>query len=687
MLMEKSKGKGKRAGAICGALFLLLLAAACNGEKAPEQTTDTNAVTSEALTQETAETTADSVTIEETEETTQEETTEEETVAERAYMPVIENGSTVYGLSVSEEVKEKNSEALSRFSDLMDQLYGTHFEERQSEKTIFLSYAGDPYDYAIRVDPDSGNISLTAGSPDSMQRAIRTFVSAYCGSSLGNLVIDVTAGNRLDIIYDYDKDKIDNSAFLSYRGGKATTLSASDSKGELMTPDWVDTLIMVELRIDTASIGGGFRDSYDLLDFYAATGVNGIWLAPIYQRGPGGNGYGNCGLHTVEPALTGTDDMEEGWKVVRDFVDYAHQKGIYIFFDIVSWGAMRGSALFQTEHPEWFNGEAWGNPAFDWKNEAFREWYISNAVANIEKTGADGYRCDCEPFTAGYEVFSEIRKRLSDRGIHIMLMSEDGSLRKGVFDMEQDGVLDYTKMTRGQLYQNPVNFYVDGYLKLVDSVKVGYGLGPQSQQGSTKRPRSGRFRYYTNCITNHDYQSRNVCKNRLKIGYSAIYAPFIPIWYMGDEFGVEKENAVLYDVPVDYALATDSYENAMFYEDVKQMIAIRRTYPELFEEYPMDHRDSNICEVSVEGLANLQNYARYKGNKAILVVANNEEEASGACRITVPFEEAQLSAYRIFKITDLLTGRVIFEGYREDLTSFSAVIPYQYMGVYLVEGR
>ena len=88
--------------------------------------------------------------------------------------------------------------------------------------------------------------------------------------------------------------------------------------------------IMVELRPLTASIGGKLSQSYDLLDFYAEIGVNCIWLTPIYEYGPGGNGYGNTGVHRIGDNLTGTTDQERGWEEMKKFVDHAHEKGIYI---------------------------------------------------------------------------------------------------------------------------------------------------------------------------------------------------------------------------------------------------------------------------------------------------------------------------------------------------------------------
>ena len=593
---------------------------------------------------------------------------EEMTMEPQATISVIADGKTEYVIVASADLQTANAEDIAYLTSVMDAKYGTHpaVAESADGKAISLAYTEGTLDYALAVDEATGDITVSAGSAEAMSRAILYFVTQYCGNSNGDLLVPVES-----YAYTYAEDQIDNSHFLSYEGGDKKVLAPSDEDGTLMTPAWLDTAVMVELRIDTASIGGGFKDSYDLIDFYASTGVNVLWLAPVYERGAGGNGYGNIGLHRIEPGLTGTTDQEAGWNVLKEFVDYAHSKGVYILLDIISWGTMYASPLIE-EHPDWYNGEAWGNAAFNWENEEFREWFISNAVENLKKTGADGYRCDCEPFTAGYEVYEAIRTRCNEQGLYPVIMAEAEADRKNVFDMEQDGVIT---MDRGTLYQHPVNFFVDGYLNIVTDTLRGKGM-----------QRRGAFRYYTNCITNHDYQERNVNGNRLKIGYAAIYAPYIPLWYMGDEFGVTMPyRAVLYDIAVDYGAVGTNADQTYFYEDVKQMIAIRRTYPEIFEYYPLNHKKTNICEVTVEGLTSLENYARYAEGKMVIVVANNEEASNGVCSVKIPFDKLE-GEYKNYKVTDLLTGRVIAVGYAETVDNFSAVVPYEYCGVYLVEG-
>ena len=656
---------------ILAALLLAVICGlvACTGDDLPEDTAVT--VTS---TEAPTEVPTEPPTEANTEAPTDPPVTEPEemTMEPKTTISVIADGSTEYTIVAPAAVQEANANDIAYLTRVMDAKFGTHpaVAESGAGKTISIAYTdGASLDWSLTVDDASGNIEITAGGAVALSRAIQTFITQHCARSEGNLLVVDVAG---DYRYTYAEDQIDNSSLLSYKGGEQTVLAPSDKDGKLMTPDWLDTAIMVELRIDTASIGGTFKDSYDLIDFYASAGVNVLWLSPVYERGAGGNGYGNIGLHRIEPWLTGTQDQEAGWNELKKFVDYAHSKGVYILLDIITWGTMYASPLLG-EHPDWYNGEAWGNAAFNWGNEEFKEWFITNAVANLEKTGADGYRCDCEPFTAGYKVFEAIRTRCNEKGLYPIIMAEAEAERKNVFDCEQDGVL---LMDRGTLYRGPVNFFVDGYLKIVTDTRRGQGMA-----------RRGYYRYYTNCITNHDYQARNVNGNRLKIGYAAIYAPYIPLWYMGDEFGVTMDySAVLYDISVDYGAVGTNDTQTLFFEDVKQMIAIRRTYPEIFEEYPLAHKDINIRQVTAEGLTSLENYVRFAGNKAVIVLANNEEGNDGLCKVTIPFDECFETAYENYRVTDMLTGQIVAVGHAETVNHFSAIVPYQYCGVYMVEG-
>lgn len=618
-----------------------------------------------------------------TEAPTEPATTEpqEMTMEPKTTMPVIVDGKTDYTIvaptdeAVAAEVAYMTRVMLSRFGA------APAVAESAEGKAIRVAYTdGDSgLDWRVTVDEESGDILIESGGTEGLCRAVRYFITDYLAASEGDLSVDVAADYR----YTYATDKIDNSGLLTYEGGDKTVLMEGGN-GEPQTPAWLNTAVMVELRIDIADIGGTFAQSYDLVDHYAEAGVNVLWLSPIYER-LGNNGYGNAGLHTIEPALTGKTDPEEGWAELRAFVDYAHSKGIYILLDIITWGTDYNSPIYK-ENPSWFAGEAWGGGAFNWANKEMREWFISNAVALVERTGVDGFRCDCEPFTAGYKVFEELRRRLNEKGIYPLIMSEEGGQRRQVFDCEQDGVLKYADMTRGELYQNPVSFFVDGYLDIVDTTKTGLGLGAPTL--STNTVKAGTFRYYTNCITNHDYQDRIVEGNCLKIGYAAIYAPYIPLWFMGDEIGQTLPGrGVLYFQPVTYEAIGREAGQTFFFEDVKQMIAIRRTYDDVFNYWPQNHRETNICEVKAEGLSSLQNYARYSADRAVIVLGNNDAACDGIATVSIPFAEmfGEVSETQNFRVTDLASGRVITVGYAETVDSFTVIVPFEACGVYLVE--
>jgi len=568
---------------------------------------------------------------------------------------------------------EKSAETIQKI--LLAQ-FGVKAElSNEKKNSIVLSVDGNESDWSIDFDEKSGDVLLKGGSAVALKYAVEKFLETVCikGGDVPQFSSDI------DYSYSAEKDGTDNSYLLKYEGDNAKLLP-SYSKGILMTPEWADSLIMVELRPEMASIGGTLPECKKLIDFYASVGVNGIWLPPIYDRGDYGNGYSNYGIHTLEPAITGTDDYAEGWKIVKSFVDYAHSKGIYVFFDIVTWGTVYDSPL-TVEHPDWFDGEDWGNAKFNWENKELREWFVDTAVENILKTGADGYRCDCEPNYTGYEIYGEIRQTLKEYGRNIIIICEDTGTRNGVYDFEQDGVFDYSFTDRGSVYSNPINFFGDGYVNIVDSVKKGKAIGFSGwQDNALKR---GKSKYYVNCITNHDYQRRDVCGSEINIGYSAILAPYIPLWYMGDEFNATSPDGVQYFNFIDYSEIYDA-DNALFLESVKKMINIRRTYSELFEYWPSNHRNSNICKVDTD-IGTLQAYARYADNKAVIVVANNDENSCGG-NVEIPFGNCNISGYKKYKITDLTTGKTILEGSKNDIKDFTTYVGYQRVGIYLVEG-
>ena len=479
------------------------------------------------------------------------------------------------------------------------------------------------------------------------------------------------------------------------------------------SPDWVKSLILAELRIETATPEGDFAAATRVLDHYAEMGVNGLWVCPIWQRGSKRNGYGNFGLHTLEPELTGAADFEGSCAVVKRFVDEAHRRNIRVLFDIIVWGT-RTDAPLVSEHPEFYSRTAggdfvkvWGGYQFEWTNAALRRWFRDAAVNFILKTGADGYRVDCAPDTSGY-FFREVRDELYAQGRKVVIMAESPAERRGTFDFEENGVYGWTELPD---YSHPDHFrqqrqrfgdHNEYFLRanIVDAIQSGVGIGsaPLQQQG-----KGGLFRFYTSNELNHDDEAPFAKGNRVRFAYTALFSPFIPVWWIGEEWDNPKnfitakgEGGVMYFNTIDWQ-AMESAPRRAFYEDLKRYLRIRLLHPEIFGWFPEHSREANIVKVAStrDGEVNpLQAYARFKPGvagkegEAVLIVPNYQSSAPGSrFEINPPYEAMGFPADARCTVTDLMTGRTLAKGKASALTAFSAEIAAEHLGVYLVKTK
>ena len=441
---------------------------------------------------------------------------------------------------------------------------------------------------------------------------------------------------------------------------------------EGLDPDWVKTLIIAEFRIETATTAGTFAAATNVLDHYAQMGVNGLWVDPIWERGSTGNGYVNFGPNLVEPLLSGTADTE--LSAVTAFVRAAHQKNIRVFFDIIVWGTSTNSPLV-TQHPEFYarnnDGsfwQVWGGYGFDWRSARLQQWYANAAENFILKTGADGFRVDLAPNTSGY-FFRTIRTNLFAHGRKIFIMGECLNDRLDTFDTDQ---------------RSFGGFGSDDYLltnNIVDVIQSGKGIGTVTG--------AGRYRYYSANFCDHDDRAPVCDGNRVRFAYGSIFAPFIPIWWIGEEWNnLQTKSGVMYFNTIDWS-ALNLPENRAFFEDLKRYIWIKRSFPEIFDCFTSNHLAANIAKVDtrINGLTNtLQAYARFAAGEAVLVVPNYGATNGTKVQITPDYRALGLSTMTSCKITDLMSGKEIASGPVSHLSSFTTEIQADHLGVYLLKG-
>ena len=473
-----------------------------------------------------------------------------------------------------------------------------------------------------------------------------------------------------------------------YVSDKFVTMEPSDADGGLMSPDWLKSAIMVQMRIETATKEGNLEAAVKILDHYQEAGINCLWIAPVQHKGQSlamPNGYTSYGLHTIDPSITGTSNYDEGWESFAWFVREAHKRNIRILLDFIVWGVDPLSPLVKS-NPEFFAGMSdWGGPSYDIENPKFLNWYKSTAVDIVEKTNIDGFRCDLEPHYTGYGMYGEIRKELLKKGHKIAIMSESPNERGETYDLEQFGVMKHDDWGLGKEILDPQDYFLDHY-NIVDAVKNGTGIGSDLSQ---KLDEGANARFYTYMFSCHDHGWTSIESDLIRVGYQGIFSPFIPLWYMGEEIGATVSNATLY-----YAMKLDLEEldlpeNRYFFETLKKYIRIRRTYRSIFENFPLSLRDSNICKVDVGGLEKYQAYARFddNGNGVIIVPNANIQDKNAAMKVFVPFKDMNMLNYKSYEITDLMTDKKITSGSKENAGIFDVTVPQGELGVYLVKAK
>lgn len=466
------------------------------------------------------------------------------------------------------------------------------------------------------------------------------------------------------------------------------------------TPDWVKSLVITQFRIETATPEGTFASATRVLDHYAALGVNGLWINPIYERGSKDNGYINFGPDTFEPLITGAATADGSLSEIRKFVDQAHLRNIRIFFDIVVWGTAKHSPLV-TNHPEFYERregafrEVWSGYAFDWTNPKFRSWFKSAAIHLIETTGADGFRVDLAPDVSGY-FFHEIRTDLLAKGRKIAVISEMPGERGSTFDFEQIGVTGWTEepdyahpeklAEQKKRFGDPHEYLLKN--NIVDVVRSGKGIGKaalQRHQGSNQR-------FYTSNLLCHDGFDPAARGDRITFAYATLFGPFIPMWWIGEEWNNPKlplpdpsTGGVMYGNTIDWD-AAEQPANAAFLNDIQRYLHIRRTYPKIFEHFPDHLRDTNIaaCKTLLNETTNpLQAYARTGKNESILIVPN-PLEVPRAASVTIDRAALGLKSEGTLSITDLMNGDEL-PLHKGD--HFQADISPRHLGVYRVASK
>lgn len=214
---------------------------------------------------------------------------------------------------------------------------------------------------------------------------------------------------------------------------------------KLTHPEWSKNAVIYQLNTRQFSEEGTFKAAQKQLPRLKELGIDIIWLMPIHaigeknRKGSLGSPYSVKDYYSVNPEFGNLQDL-------KDFVDAAHKKGMYVILDWVANHTAWDNVLVE-EHPDWYDKDINGNfrptPWWDWDdiidldyNKPALRKYMTDALKYwVKEADVDGYRCDVAGFVP-VEFWNNAREELDAiKPVFMLAEWEYRDLHAKAFDM------------------------------------------------------------------------------------------------------------------------------------------------------------------------------------------------------------------------------------------------------------
>jgi malto-oligosyltrehalose trehalohydrolase len=329
---------------------------------------------------------------------------------------------------------------------------------------------------------------------------------------------------------------------------------------------WHETVIL-EAHIGTFTSEGTFRAAIDRLDQLVDSGITALELMPLADfAGQRNWGYDGVLWCAPDSAYGRPDDL-------KSLIDSAHQRGLMVFLDVVyNHFGPEGNYLGRYA-PEFFTKAQtpWGG-AIDFSVPEVRALAIDSAIGWLRDYRFDGLRLDAihafvEPGKAA--LLRELSVAVGElstsnsRHIHLMLENDDNSadlldpceaVPRGKYRAQWND--DYHHAWHVLLTGETHGYFRD-YRKapvqhIVRALNSGFVYQGEPSEHRGGRPRgqpSGELSplAFINFLQNHDQIGNRAIGDRLAASIApqvleaalaiTLIAPFVPMLFMGEEWG------------------------------------------------------------------------------------------------------------------------------------------------------
>ncbi len=480
------------------------------------------------------------------------------------------------------------------------------------------------------------------------------------------------------------------------------------------SPGWMNDLLIYEIATKSFTSpdgpgSGTFNSLRHKLPYLHELGINGIWLTGHSLADPTHfyniwTQYACIEPDVIDPTLGTEQDF-------KDLIAAAHAFGICVFLDVIEHGVMENSPLVQRK-PHWFRGKSWGMVDFDFDLHDLEldQWWVDMWTRYVVEFGVDGFRIDLGMRRA--DLYAKVRENAARAGHDIIYINELNY--KGALDFStQSGLTrippreDFLKII--DLIQRDPPTLLSPHRKRPDEINGQHGYATRwgkeqwdawlhsvtQRQTVDETPpwaySSGQISSHDNGWEGFEYDNPYTAQgSRFIFGYGSLFSGLVPIWVSGEEFNAPYqalptlsphlfggarpgEGKWLYGGEVQWG-ALDEPEHRAMFEDVKRLIAIRKSEARILGA-ATNTGDLRIQPLSYTSARPIPiPYLRWGGGQAVIVAGNPHTDQAVTVQVSVPVEPGRLTEAARYQLTDLWQGESWMVE-RADLHTLSLSIP------------
>lgn len=369
-----------------------------------------------------------------------------------------------------------------------------------------------------------------------------------------------------------DGNRLPDPASLSQPSGvhgpsQAVSLDFPWSDQQWQNPALGDYIIY-ELHTGTFSGAGLFKDITDHLDHLVALGITAIELMPVAQF-PGARNWGYDGVYpfAVQQSYGGT-------RALQQLVDACHARGLAVILDVV-YNHLGPEGNYFAAYGPYFTEKyktPWGS-AINFDDaycDPVRRYVIENALMWLRDFHIDALRLDAVHAIKDYspkhiiqEMNETVKQYNEATGADKYLILESDlndsrfirPLDEGGFDVKAQWCDEFHHALRVAVGQERIGYYADfkGVSDLALSLENGYVFTGQYASerhrtfGTSTTGISGD--HFIVFAQNHDQVGNRMLGERVAqlntreqqklLAAVVLTAPFVPLLFMGEEWGAE----------------------------------------------------------------------------------------------------------------------------------------------------